>query len=523
MKKIVMAALLLTALRGTAFAQNASDFTVNANGVITKYTGFDTVVVIPATIGGRKITAIGYEAFRKADLTSVTIPEGVTEIGDYAFRDNKLTRIAIPNSVTSIGVEAFANNRLTNVTIPGSVKVIQNNAFRGNTTLATIVISEGVEEIWPGAFADTKCTSVNLPSTITGIGSNSFDISGKPSLTLAANINNAGSGFVDFPAFYSYIANDRKAGTYAFNLPLTSKKADDYEYYETRYGAVLTKYTGDSTRVRIPATIGGVAVKALYGTLNNSRNNFDRFIVLTSKIVAVQIPEGITYIGRFTFAGNELANITIPDSVTYIGSYAFNSNQLTSVTISNSVKYIGVGAFEDNKLTSIIIPDSVTYIGYNAFTKGSGIIKQPQLTSVTIGSNVELGSNVTSYSREGPFDSISFNNIYNANNKAAGTYIYTNDNWTKLTVPFPAGFVGTWKRDNYNNTLTFSANFFTDSAQTGSAAYLVRVSGDSYTCAWASNGREFTLTFRLVNGNLVISGDSGDGEKNWNGTWKKIN
>jgi hypothetical protein len=51
----------------------------------------------------------------------------------------------------------------------------------------------------------------------------------------------------------------------------------------------------------------------------------------------------------------------------------------------------------------------------------------------------------------------------------------------------------------------------------------VRVSGDSYTCAWASNGREFTLTFRLVNDNLVISGDSGDDERNWNGTWKKKN
>jgi hypothetical protein len=63
------------ALCGTVFSQSASDFTVDANGVITKYTGFDTVVVIPATIGGKRITAIGEEAFRKADITMVTIPD----------------------------------------------------------------------------------------------------------------------------------------------------------------------------------------------------------------------------------------------------------------------------------------------------------------------------------------------------------------------------------------------------------------------------------------------------------------
>jgi hypothetical protein len=86
---------------------------------------------------------------------------------------------------------------------------------------------------------------------------------------------------------------------------------------------------------------------------------------------------------------------------------------------------------------------------------------------------------------------------------------------------FPSSFIGTWKRDNFNNTLTFSANFFTDSAQSGFIINLVRISGNSYTCAGASNGREITLTFRLVNGNIEISGDSGDGETNWNGTWRK--
>jgi hypothetical protein len=85
-EKIMTVLLLLIGLCGTVFSQNASDFVVNAEGVITKYTGFDIVVVIPATIGGKKVTAIGDEAFKKADITSVIIPNGITDIGKSRFR-----------------------------------------------------------------------------------------------------------------------------------------------------------------------------------------------------------------------------------------------------------------------------------------------------------------------------------------------------------------------------------------------------------------------------------------------------
>jgi len=351
MKKILTVVLLWTALYGTAFSQNASDFTVNDKGVITKYTGFDTVVVIPAVIGGKNITGIGKEAFLRADLTKVTIPEGVTWIGE----------------------SAFSGNKLTSVTIPGSVKIIDDFAFNGNTALAKIIIPEGVIYIGIEAFASTKCTSVSLPSTITLILPNAFDLSAKPSFTLAANIP---ATFDKIPAFYSYIANDRKAGTYAFNLPLVEKKTDDYRYYETRYGAVLLSYLGDSTRVRIPATIGGVAVKALYGRVYNDNSINGTFE--NRKIAAVQIPERITYIGESAFSENDLVNVTIPNSVTVIGNNAFRDcKSLTSVTIPDGVTSIRDSSFLGCiSLTSVTIPDNVTSIRYGAFDCTS-------LTSVT--------------------------------------------------------------------------------------------------------------------------------------------
>jgi hypothetical protein len=155
------------------------------------------------------------------------------------------------------------------------------------------------------------------------------------------------------------------------------KKTDDYEYIETQYGAVLTRYTGNSTRVRIPSEIGGIAVKALFGTPVQPFDFVRTFGI--KSLAAVQIPEGITYIGKGAFSDNQLTSVTIPNSVTFIGYNAFSRNKLTSVTIPNSVT--NLCGFDDNQLTSITIPNSVTFIGFNAFENN-------QLTSVIIPNSV---------------------------------------------------------------------------------------------------------------------------------------
>jgi len=47
-------------------------------------------------------------------------------------------------------------------------------------------------------------------------------------------------------------------------------------------------------------------------------------------------------------------------------------------------------------------------------------------------------------------------------------------------------------------------------------------SGDSYSLeANTAAKTKMTLTIKLLNGNIVINGDSGNGENNWNGTWYK--
>ena len=92
-----------------------------------------------------------------------------------------------------------------------------------------------------------------------------------------------------------------------------------------------------------------------------------------------------------------------------------------------------------------------------------------------------------------------------------------NDNGNVTGPSFPSNFRKAWIRDNFSNTLTFTSTTLKASNQS-STWNLTDVSGDSYTIATGTT--RGPITIQLVSGNLEISGDSGTGENNWNGTWK---
>ena len=140
MKRNVFVIVLLVGFVFSAFSQNISDFGYQVRDrriTITGYRGSSTTVIIPATIYGWSVVAIGDDAFNSKRLTSVTIPNSVTTIGSQAFFQNPLTSVIIPNSVTTIGGHAFAgdNRQLTSVVIPNSVINFDSTVFNNSVEI----------------------------------------------------------------------------------------------------------------------------------------------------------------------------------------------------------------------------------------------------------------------------------------------------------------------------------------------------------------------------------------------------
>ena len=82
------------------------------------YTG-DINIPAQVTHEGKtyNVTGITSYAFRKAAITSITLPEGLVSIGEEAIYETQITEITLPNTLTTTGTYAIANNQsLTTIT-----------------------------------------------------------------------------------------------------------------------------------------------------------------------------------------------------------------------------------------------------------------------------------------------------------------------------------------------------------------------------------------------------------------------
>ncbi len=165
--------------------------------------------------------------------------------------------------------------------------------------------------------------------------------------------------------------------------PFTASAAtyDDYEYDVTDDGyAFITKYTGNSSSVKIPSEING------YPVFGIGENAFYK----NQLIKTLKIPEGVILIdsGAFAYCKN-LKSITMADTVVVVGGGAFaeTAYSKSSANWENDVLYVGkvaISVKEDvtrvsikpgtlgianraaigcENLTYFTIPDSVIVIG----------------------------------------------------------------------------------------------------------------------------------------------------------------
>ena len=101
-----------------------------------------------------KITELLQYTFYTTVLKEIDLPESVTSISNYAFRGcSSLTSIILNEGLTSIGTYAFGGcSSLTSITIPESVTSIGQSVFNGCSSLTSITIPESVTSISSNAF-----------------------------------------------------------------------------------------------------------------------------------------------------------------------------------------------------------------------------------------------------------------------------------------------------------------------------------------------------------------------------------
>ena len=139
-------------------------------------------LVIPDTIKGKPVTAIGPAAFALVGYYEPSITKAtentfgefqILESTEHPSSDNPtLERIVIPDSVTSIGTHAFLNCvGLKSITIPDSVTSIGDSAFYLCRSLTSVTIGNGVTSIGNFAFYNcTRLTSLTIGYSVANIG-----------------------------------------------------------------------------------------------------------------------------------------------------------------------------------------------------------------------------------------------------------------------------------------------------------------------------------------------------------------
>lgn len=119
------------------------------------------------------------------------------------------------------------------------------------------------------------------------------------------------------------------------------------------------------SRARVVFADGGMYRK-VEGDFAFIGNSLDYYLGNAEHVV---IPDGVTRIGGFAFAGNEiLKSVTIPAGVTHIGEYTFSQSNITQITIPDSVLWIGSFAFYYcRELEKVVLPPHVLSIRFDQF------------------------------------------------------------------------------------------------------------------------------------------------------------
>lgn len=337
---------------------------------------------------------LGYSAFAECvALQALAIPATVTEIGQYAFYDcNGLKSVTFEDGDKPLllGNSPFANAPFTDLYLGRDIagQTMSGTPFSSNKSLACITIGDSVTAIPARLFRSVGALEeVTFGANVAEVGYDAFaNCSALKTVKCADIADWAKIGFEDADA------NPLSKGVdlYICGTLLTSLDLPE--------GAVTigaNSFAGYSrlTAITLAASLKTIGQQAFMGCANVTKVIMNgaieavggRAFLNCTSLAEVSAPSLTAWLGNGfetatsnplaygakLYAGGKLVEneVEVPDGITAIGDFAFAGYSLmTSLAVPGSVTAIGRSAFADcDKLTEIDLGAGVASLGHRAF------------------------------------------------------------------------------------------------------------------------------------------------------------
>ena len=357
-----------------AFTQNQpaaeSDFEceeIDGGVKILAYVGNEHVVVIPESIGGKNVIALGETAFANSAVRAVKVPDCIESIGKGAFAGcDNLATLRLPF------VGDGAEN--THFGYIFGADSYETHAIKLPASLDMVILGDRVTEIAENAFAGCKMISaIVLPVTLESIGDFAFyecrDLVYVSRNTAVKQVGQYAFGYCSalFKAEFLMVEDFGLGAFYECNslrylsLPFVGGSATENRFIGYIFGAKSADYNDEF----VPASLFSVSVSA-----RQCRDVPDRAFAGCAYISEFIFDMDIESVGvRAFYACRSVVNITLPDAVKSIGDDAFfGCDNLEAAELGSGVESIGIQAFYGcRSLKSIVIPEKVSEIKASTF------------------------------------------------------------------------------------------------------------------------------------------------------------
>lgn len=487
---------------GLTFGQGV-DTESNNVATIASYFGQDENVIIPLYYEVEEgtelpVRIIAENAFKNTGVKSLTQNIEGLVVEQYAFAGSQLENFDFSKTYR-IDAHAFENTKLTSIEMGAYLRLFGEYVFANNTKLTSVNISKvtNTNVVSQGMFSGCeKLVNINLGNAITNISQESFkNCSSLVNIdfikTKITTINN--NAFENCSSIQEVTVSNSVTsfGYNVFSGCSSLKTLKMYQLFKQSDYDTLTTFMGNLA--------SSVTKIELVGT--NILEIPTRYFENLSKLKEIVIPNNVTTIGAYAFAGcAELATLSLPTSldfdtftlnavsdtawyknltdILYVGDilYLVPGGVSGAITIKDGTKTILESAFYENtKITSVTIPSSVEIIGAYAFANCSNL--------KTV--NFEQNTNLTAisdyaFNRCTSLDSINLGNCTNVT--TIGEFAFGNiSNIATFTLPagletlsssaFYNASVGAFAIDASNTNFMVESGVVYNKAQTNLLVY----------------------------------------------------